>query len=843
MLKIAELVKERRQTFALNESLDVYEDKNIRSEAVNRRGSVQVLRKMVKVLHPKSFEDRETHLEKIIKELPNEPKDRSFRDSEIRKMELRKEVIGGDFMNSQIDCYGKKMTTLNVWQVREWQMLVFISSTFTDTRAERNILLEKILPYLRKKAYPHDIEVTFVDMRWGVRDENTIDHKTWSECRREIKRCRDESCGLFFLSLQSDKYGYRPLPRKIDKRTFDSRVNYCMDEKLKRLVHEWYFLDENMNPPEYVLKKLDHVNDHVYWREVLPQLRTLLRGIRFDKHSTRHIEVGKSVSEWEVKYAVRNLEDSSRALWIRRQFLGEYEDNDYCDLPDTAEDREVPLLKEDLLEWMEVSLGPTRKKSYQGLISHAAMKEEKGGAFQRYVQQWDDDITALLLRELRKIIRLRSQWESNGCGLGINGHVASEFLHHSKIAHNLCHDFAGREELLRRCLEIICQPNKVQKDKRTALIHAALTNNTTADVTHGSGSGSSGPVADYGAISLVLYGEPGSGKSAFIAKLADEIYQHEVRGDFQRKFSRDTHFSHSSSRPHRKAGAGVTVTAGSGSGSKRSSPRPVLFRFCGTSENSLHSRSLIRSLRLQIQYLLGPTATRFPKPPSDWDILNDLLKHHAVVILLDGVNTLEGGFEFLSHLSLHRDTRIIISVSSPPSLSSASASLSSLPSSPKAKAMSSQQRQHLHSALDAFRGDEVTCLEIPQPANDIRAIMQAVLWKKNRSLTESQWEIVIRQAAVEPSAIYLSLAVQIVEHWHSFSDSSEPLLASSLRGVVEQILDRVEMECGKTLCRLALGLITYSVRGINDNGRLLSLLSSPLLLSLLSCLVLSPAVV
>jgi len=89
------------------------------------------------------------------------------------------------------------------------KLAVFASSTFTDTVKERNLLLEKILPDLRERGRAMGIEVIFVDMRWGVRDENTLDHQTWIACRRELLRCYNESGGLFFLSLQSDKYGCR----------------------------------------------------------------------------------------------------------------------------------------------------------------------------------------------------------------------------------------------------------------------------------------------------------------------------------------------------------------------------------------------------------------------------------------------------------------------------------------------------------------------------------------------------------------------------------------------------------------------------------------------------------
>jgi hypothetical protein len=87
-------------------------------------------------------------------------------------------------------------------------MVVFVSSPFTDTKVERNIIMVDILPALREKGRSKNVEVIFVDMRWGVRDENTADHSTWVECERAIQMCREDSAGLFFLSLQAEKCVY-----------------------------------------------------------------------------------------------------------------------------------------------------------------------------------------------------------------------------------------------------------------------------------------------------------------------------------------------------------------------------------------------------------------------------------------------------------------------------------------------------------------------------------------------------------------------------------------------------------------------------------------------------------
>ena len=87
------------------------------------------------------------------------------------------------------------------------KLMIFLSSTFTDTHGERNVILKSVLKDLRALADPYDVEVSFIDMRYGVRDESTLKHMTWEECKRELKRCHEESAGIFFLSLQGSKFG------------------------------------------------------------------------------------------------------------------------------------------------------------------------------------------------------------------------------------------------------------------------------------------------------------------------------------------------------------------------------------------------------------------------------------------------------------------------------------------------------------------------------------------------------------------------------------------------------------------------------------------------------------
>jgi hypothetical protein len=132
-------------------------------------------------------------------------------------------------------------------------LMLFLSSTFTDTQAERNYIMDVLLFELRELAEKHQIQVVFGDMRTGVRDESSLDHDTWNVCRDVLNYCRKNSSGLFFFSLQGDKYGYRPLPKSILKADFDDCVANTKED-VRDTVLKWYVLDTNATPLEYVLR-------------------------------------------------------------------------------------------------------------------------------------------------------------------------------------------------------------------------------------------------------------------------------------------------------------------------------------------------------------------------------------------------------------------------------------------------------------------------------------------------------------------------------------------------------------------------------------------------------------
>ena len=70
------------------------------------------------------------------------------------------------------------------------------------------------------------------------------------------------------------------------------------------------------------------------------------------------------------------------------------------------------------------------------------------------------------------------------------------------------------------------------------------------------------------------------------------------------------------------------------------------------------------------------------------------------------------------------------------------------------------------------------------------------------------------QAKVEPTALYVHLALRVVVHWTSFESNVE--LQCGVSSLFNQILDNLETTYGVVVVRAALGFITFAVDGLTD---------------------------
>ncbi len=82
---------------------------------------------------------------------------------------------------------------------------VFISSTFKDMNAERDYLTDKIFPRIQHEAVSRGIDIKFIDLRWGVTEEEAKQGRVIETCLREIDECRP-----FFIGLLGERYGWSP---------------------------------------------------------------------------------------------------------------------------------------------------------------------------------------------------------------------------------------------------------------------------------------------------------------------------------------------------------------------------------------------------------------------------------------------------------------------------------------------------------------------------------------------------------------------------------------------------------------------------------------------------------
>jgi len=122
---------------------------------------------------------------------------------------------------------------------------IFVSSTFEDMAAERNALQANVFPRLEKLCAEHDARFQAIDLRWGVRDEATLDQQTMGVCLAELARCQATTPRPNFVVLLGDRYGWRPPPAEVPAEEFEAIRAGVTDAEAAATLVEWYQRDDN----------------------------------------------------------------------------------------------------------------------------------------------------------------------------------------------------------------------------------------------------------------------------------------------------------------------------------------------------------------------------------------------------------------------------------------------------------------------------------------------------------------------------------------------------------------------------------------------------------------------
>lgn len=99
----------------------------------------------------------------------------------------------------------------------KWKdVYVFISSTFNDMHAERDLLVKQVFPELEEWCEEHRLRLIDIDLRWGVTEADAQENKRVVQvCLDRIDRCRP-----FFLCFLGQRRGWVPGKSDISAETF-----------------------------------------------------------------------------------------------------------------------------------------------------------------------------------------------------------------------------------------------------------------------------------------------------------------------------------------------------------------------------------------------------------------------------------------------------------------------------------------------------------------------------------------------------------------------------------------------------------------------------------------------
>lgn len=118
------------------------------------------------------------------------------------------------------------------------QIRVFISSTFQDMQDERDYLMKRTFPMLRKLAAERDVTLTELDLRWGITEEEAKTGKVVEICLREI-----ENSIPFFIGIIGNRYGWVPEKKDIGENVTErfKDVNSYLERHLSVTEMEMQF--------------------------------------------------------------------------------------------------------------------------------------------------------------------------------------------------------------------------------------------------------------------------------------------------------------------------------------------------------------------------------------------------------------------------------------------------------------------------------------------------------------------------------------------------------------------------------------------------------------------------
>jgi WD40 repeat protein len=589
---------------------------------------------------------------------------------------------------------------------------VFISSTFSDLALERDALRQRVYPRLRKLCESHGVRFQAVDLRWGVSEQASLDQRTMTICLGEIARCQETTPRPNFLVLLGDRYGWQPLPETIPAHEI-ALLEPNLSPADQALFHAWYQRDDNAVPPAYLLRpRAGRFEAYDVWAQQVegPLHHALLQAAeaaRLDEEA--RFKYWASATHQEIAAGALKVADAPAHVFcffrsIRGLPRGDraalYRDLDHGKVNRQAQ-RKLKRLKRQLKRTLPGNICRTTARWHTGELTTGHLDDLCQEVYER--------LAGVIQAELQRLER--------------DEPLAQEIAAHAQFGADRRRHFSGREEALAAVDRYLEGPARYP---------------------------------------LLVTGEPGSGKTAFLAEAADRI------------------------RARRPKAAAIT-------------------RYLGATPTSRNGRLLLESLCRQIARLIGGDE---PSIPSDYRELVHELQHlldladetHPLVLFIDALDQVSpaAGADELDWLPavLPSYAHLIVSIASGPG-------------------QEELQEQLPSSHVLALR---------PLGSEDAATLLDRWLASRNRTLQPAQRERLLSIAAANSLPLYLRLIADEAARWRS--DDRIPELESDIVGLLTRLFGRLTSEAqhGRVLVARALGYLEASRNGLTED-ELLDLLS------------------
>ncbi|XP_072123382.1 NACHT domain- and WD repeat-containing protein 1 [Mobula birostris] len=626
---------------------------------------------------------------------------------------------------------------------------VFISSTFTDMCMERDALLDKAYPEVQAFCQKLGLIFEVVDMRWGVPDTLTADHMSTEMCLREIESCQKVSVGPTFIALVGSRYGYRPIPRVIEEKEFEVLLmKHSSDSSSCKLLQDWFWKDENAIPPTYVLQPITthlpyysdtspanrqrHEKEVLAWSKVEERIAALLRTAASQaaeegliKKEAKH-KYFKSVTEWEIDCGLRETKqgDVCSSIFIRDipNMLDQCDRQQAHRFVDITSKGSIDREAQELLTSLKTEIVGKHSKT---LSVHQVRwpsgvpdkwSQDHAAYLQNLCQTFVEDVKQQIVRRVAD--RQKAQDEM--------GWLFDELCHHMSLCCKKRSIFCGRVGLITN----ICQSIEL-KNKCT---HRPL----------------------------IIYGPSGTGKTAVMSKLAEDV------------------------------------------GKCLSSGTVVVTRLLGTSALSSEIHTVLKSICFQVCLAFGlkPPLTHIVNSYNELvqffhRLLNTVSKKNKapLVLILDSLDQLSpnDGAHRLHWLPKECPPKVHLIVSTLP---------------------------EEHNILNVLQGAipsqecyfQVEPLSHEHGQQAIAMLMSTV----RRKLTKHQQELILDSFKHCGQPLMLKLCFDEAKRWSSYGLESELCVAKGTREAVRFLYARLEKKHGRTFVSHALGYIACSRSGLSE---------------------------